>query len=237
MKTQSAVRFMAMVGIAGLALVGTAQAAPFSKTYSQTVSKTILDWTGGTAKNLNFTKFDDTGRTLGMVKVTMIGRVAGDMAAENTGGSAATLTATLRADMHLDGFPDTVTLDKTVTATESIGVTAWDGVTDFGGTSGHTWLDVLGGNMSTNRTLVIGIDDLASFIGTSGFKTFTLTASGSSYATAGGSALSEFTTYANAQVDVTYYYTGTEFPAVPEPTSAMLLILGSCSILIRRRRS
>ena len=217
-----------IAGIAVAAFMGTVQAATL--TYSSSIPDTQMDWTDSTLKTLSVQKFDTSLGTLNAVTLTLNGHVLGTIKFENLDAAAQTVTGTLRADMTLSGLPDAGIMELlSVKASRSDALSSYDGTTDYSGTSGKTYTNVLGSNKSTSTTYT-NLSDLNLFTG-SGTKDFTLEAISSSYASGSGNVASQFTTYGAASLTAVYDYT-----VVPEPTAALLFILGGAGVLLRRRK-
>ena len=186
---------------------------------------------------LAVSKFDPSLGVLQSITYILTGRVQGTAAVESRDNSAVTVTTQLSALITLDR-PDNSALVTTLPVVNtSTPVTAYDGVLDFGGTSGRTF----SGEQNTLVNTVsndTGASDLALFTGSSGAPgTISLptTAAGKSNAGGSGNLISQFTTTAGADFTVTYNYT----PA-PEPGTYALMLGGLGALIgvqrLRRRR-
>jgi|GEM_PF-1068698 len=171
-----------------------------------------FDWSG---VSLVVEKFNSSLGELQSVSLLFKAEVAGSGGAENWGEGAATITFKLAADLSLKK-PDgsaiiTLNLSDTSYSKEC---TAYDGTTDYGGTSGlkvenYTVI----GQGGTALTLA---SDLQLFIG-EGTISLPVSAIGRSGFSGSGNMLVQVQSGGKASVTVTYSYA-----PVPEPSSAGL---------------
>lgn len=191
---------------------------------------TLTDWGTPTPQALAplFTQFNLGGSyLLEEVDWTFVGDVSGTSRAENKDTDPRTLTLTLTAAEQLydiGGNP----LGPPINPTNSqiFNATAFDGVLDFGGTSGVTYSGLLGTD-STGGTITSG---LASYIGGGTFS-FNASAKGNSVGTGSGNMAYEFDTSADATAKIRYGY-----DYVPEPATGALMLTGLVGALLLRRR-
>lgn len=155
------------------------------------------------ADSITIPKFDVAGCTLDSVCVSLDGHVEGEAKFESQDASPATVTMSLQATISLQR-PDSTPL---VTVIPLVGtsddVTAFDGVIDFGGTSGRTYSDLSGDKTESGCTSDPA--DLALFTGT-GDIVLPAEALGSSFGSGAGNLILQFTTSASVGATVTYYY-------------------------------
>ncbi len=227
--------------LAGVALllatgsVGHAATEMFSATYPGPTGTgfTLTDWT----TSLTVTKFDPALGVLQSIDFVLTGRVQGSAAFESRDAKANVITTNLSASITLDR-PDNSQLAVVVPLVSMMtSATAYDGVLDFGGTSGATF----NGLQSSLVDTVAGdkaASDLALFTGSSGAPgsiSLSAAATGQSSASGSGNLVSQFTTNAGADFTVTYNYT----PA-PEPGTYALMLGGFGALVgvqrLRRRR-
>jgi len=151
--------------------------------------------------------------TLQAVSVTLEAHIEGTARFENRAPSAATIVTNFSASMTLKR-PDTnaVVLTATPVHNQSEAVSAFDGVIDFGGTSGRT---IPGINVTQSSSFgpnfPLGPLDHALFVG-GGNILFSVQASGTSNVSGSGNLVVNFTQQASAVVRVTYVYEVPFFP-------------------------
>lgn len=217
---------MMIAGALVLAASGAAQAGMLlSEMHMNMIDLDNTDW----MSMVNVTQFDDMGgnRILEQIMITLDGHVEGTAKAESLDAAPATITLNLGATITLSIMGDDLAVVLPV-AMESFDATIFDGMLDFGGSSGQTF-DMLEADMSEMATLTNGIDNLAPWIG-GGTVALDATAMGASSGTGAGNLFLQFETLASAKITVIYKYT-----EVPTPGSAALLgVAGLCAT--RRRR-
>ena len=214
-----------VLSIAGLLLISSlASANIVSYTYNKPLSST--NWT----QSFNVQKFDPTLGALNSVTISVAGSLSQTLMFENF-GSAGSITFSNSSGttgclykVKYTGGSDLVTLDIVDAPTYSY--TAYDGVMDFGGTSGKT--DVVG-KMDSFFDIFTDLSTLIDFTGP-GTIGLDATATGRSHYQGGGNIAVGVSTRAGSDVTVTYDYT------VPEPATMLLLGLGGLA-LIRKHRA
>jgi len=196
---------------------------------------------------LVFNKFDATQGTLTSVTFTINGTVTGVMQFENQSPSPSTVTTTLSAVILLDRPDGSNLVGITPSGSQTYSVTAYDGVLDFGGTSGRTNSGLTGtaGNILTT----MAASDLALFSSTTGgVISLPIMATATSNYTGSGNIAEQTSTRASAQVTVTYNFTPSTGSgsgsggsggsgSVPEPSSLVLMMLGVVPVAMRIRRA
>ncbi len=193
---------------------------------SQSIALAPTDFMNAT---LVFNKFNPSLGTLTGVSFTINGHIEGTSAFENTSSSTATIVTNLQVNIvvtHADGS-SLIAITPVVSTSDN--VTAFDGVKDFGGTSGKTYSSLAADNLGRYTSALAS--DLAYFNGP-GTITLSVAALGSSNATGSGNLLSKFSSSASAASSLIYTYT----PVVPEPTSLALTAVGGLVILAVRRK-
>ena len=210
-----------------IALISSLSAVVADTTPPEThsVALTTTDW----SQNLVFAKFNPSLGTLTRVDFSLQGNVLGSAQFENTGASPSTVTMQLKADITLTR-PDASVLVTTIPiANTSDNVSAYDGTTDFGGTSGRTYNNLTA--TMTNVGFTVSGPDLALFAGP-GSITLPVGAKGTSSANGSGSIITKFTTQAGATATIFYTFT-----AGPEPASLALTAIGGIGVmgLFRKR--
>ncbi len=172
--------------------------------------------------------FDSMGgsRELTSIYVKLIGEVSGDAKGENLSTTAPdTITLELSAMISLD-LPGFLTLAEVLPlADETFMAAIYDGVTDFDGPSGESFLGLNAMDMDSSEFFNPFI--LNQFIDVA-FIDLEADASGQSKAVGGGNVASQFNTDASYSYEITYKY-------IPTPASAAVLGLGGL-VATRRRR-
>lgn len=169
---------------------GTQTEGPFNDIFAET--------TNWGPENLTVPQFDDMGgtRTLLCVIIDWNAGVAGSAQAESQDNAPSLITATLAADITLNG-PSGFSENPMPSDSEMFNATAFDGAIDFGGTSGVTFPN-LAGNEGGQTTFTLPAD-LLPFIG-NGTVDFVATANAMSTATGPGNVAQVFMTDASASI-------------------------------------
>lgn len=214
-------RSLVVLGLAGcVLLIGKAAWADFKITQTESVALSTTDWT----RNLVFNKFDPSQGTLTEVDFSLTGNVVGSAQFENTSGASATIKMQLRADLKLVRPDNSVIITTIPIANTSDTVGAYDGVTDFAGSSGRSYTNLSASLTNTGFTTTGS--DLALFAGP-GTVTLPLSATGTSFASGAGSLVAVFNTQAAGSATITYTFT-----PVPEPSSLFLTAMGGGAVLV-----
>lgn len=212
-------KFFALSAIGALASVAAADVVSYDAQFA--TKKT--NW----SDSITLPLFDPSLGTLNKVSWTLWGEVAGTARFESEDSGPADITMKLSATLTLFG-PDASVLQITIPFFQLVEtVTAYDGITDFGGTSGRTYTGLQADKAESGETIAPG--QLAQFTGV-GDLILPLTAEGSSTATGAGNIISAFSTFAAAKATISYEYT-----PVPAPGALALAGLGGL-VLARRRR-
>jgi len=205
-----------------LAAAGMAQAATLS--FTDTVAMTTTNWND----NLTFSQFDPSLGTLTGINFLLEGDVLGNVRFESLDAQPADVHTYLQAKITLSR-PDLSTIVVTTPVSDHLdSVTAFDGIIDFAGTSGRTYLGVQA-HASNSINSPPPNSDLALFTGL-GSIILPIAAEGTSLATGAGNIISSFQTEASARATVTYTYYNT--PPVPEASSLMLLLMGGGAMVV-----
>lgn len=211
----------------GLPLVAAAAAnagVSLSQSFTASVPTQRTNW----VTNLVFPKFDSSLGTLTSVSFTISGTVSGTAAFESLDSQPATVTVELKARIGLQrpDLTDLVVVIPIASNTET--VSAYDGTTDFGGTSGRTYT-TLAATLSNTQTSFAAAD-LALFTATFAGETISLPAfaNGESSGSGAGNLLTLFSTFGSAEAKVEYTY-------VPAPGAAALFGLVGLAGVRRRR--
>ncbi|HID31009.1 MAG TPA: choice-of-anchor E domain-containing protein, partial [Desulfobacterales bacterium] len=189
---------LAVLTLLGLALPAMANAATIS--YSDSVPQQSTYWSSSVA----IPKFDPSLGTLTDIEFKLDGHIEGIAKFEHQGQGPATVTMNFSATIELQR-PDTSPLVVAIPVVSTVDdVTAYDGATDFGGTSGRTH-DGLSADKTVSASSPPPSSDLALFTGSETIA-LPVIATGSSSTTGSGNIITQFTTSASATVTITYTY-------------------------------
>lgn len=211
--------------LAALAAAACSASALETVCYDASYSLSRTNWDS----SIVLPKFDPALGTLISVSWSVSGTVEGSVAFESLDASSAMINTALSATISL-ARPDNTPLQIIIPIVSNMDtVTAFDGTSDFGGTSGKTYAGL--SSSATGSSSSSASADLALF--TAGFvgETISLpvTATGSSTGSGAGNLLLLFNTFASADVDVCYTY-------VPIPAPGALAVLGLGGLVVGRRR-
>jgi hypothetical protein len=220
----------AIIGLAGATGAASVNAGTIS--FTDTIATQSTGW-GPTSLTVN--QFDSSLGSLTAVEIIFSGNVEGTAKTESLDADISTVTANLSADLTLD-LTSLTTSDIILLGVGDSSVhnyTAFDGATDFAGTSGAS--AALSGTDSDSLTTTAAAD-LALFTGL-GTISFDAGAVGASSATGAGNLITQFITNAGAGIEVIYTYdTGTTVPA-PAPLALMAFGLLGLAGVVRSKKS
>jgi len=178
-------------------------------------------------------KFDTNLGTLLSVSFSLTGNVRGSVQIESLDAAPATVNSSLSAIITLEK-PDGTDLAVTLpVASFSDSLAAFDGLIDFGGTSGISRSAILATNSANIISTTAAILNDFSAAG-GGLINLQITAAGASIATGSGNLFAGFRTAANAAFTVTYTY-DTGATAVPIPAALSLFGMGLLGLGLARR--
>jgi hypothetical protein len=175
-------------------------------------------------------RFDTSLGDLEAVVVSLTGHIEGFAGFESLDRTGTKVEMSFSAEVTLahESFPSRVVAAPNTTTSDD--VTGYDGLLDFGGSSGRTYEEIVAQTTDTIR-LVAGEDDLSDYLGI-GTIPMRLQADGTSRGDGSGNLVLYIDQQASARLDVTY-----EFTPVPEPGALALLSVGAFCALGRRRDS
>lgn len=214
---------IAIMLIAGSA--ATATAGTFSETFDGSFSLTTTNW----SETFDVNGFDSQGgtRILKSVEVMLTGDVVGNAEAESLDMGPTLIELSLQATLTLSLTAAGTELAEVIpVADEMFNASAFDGTIDFGGTSGVSFVG-LSGNASESESIT-DQGTLDAFIDV-GTVSLDADAVGSSFGSGAGNLLTQFSTQAGLEWEVTYVYN-----VVPAPGALALLGLGG--LVAGRRR-
>jgi hypothetical protein len=184
---------------------------------------TIVLQTTNFQKTITFAKFDDLGgsRILQSVSFSIDGSIAGSAAVESKDNGAATLTTTLSAELSLKDPLNNVLVVVIPSVINIFEATPFDGVNDFGGTSGISYPDLMASEDKLESYIDLATRNL--FTGSGMTVNLLFDATAKSKAGGAGNIVSQFSTQAEGFVEIVYTYT---LVPVSAPSHVALLGLG-----------
>ena len=197
--------------------------------YTQTIPLAPTDWN----TTISIPKFNSSLGTLTSIEFILAGHAEGTAAFENRNGPG-TVTMDLGATLQLERPDSTILVIAVPLVHTSDAVPTFDGVIDFGGTSGKTYSG-LGADITESKTSTPPSSDLALFTGF-GNIILPVVATGNSTGSGSGNLVTQFSSQASAQATVKYHY-----DAVPEPSGLLTLlsgltVVGGTLTRLRRKR-
>ncbi len=176
----------------------TISTAPTTLTRTASLPSTSTDFT----QSVSIPQFDPSLGTLTAIDIVNAGTFTSHIKVESLDGAPSTITATDSGLLSLSGLGLTALVTNSSTS-QSFNASAFDGVIDFAGTSGHDF-----GSQTAPGSTTITLSspaDLAMYTGT-GTVTFSEVAHATSGATGAGNLLTQINTSAGAQVTAVYHY-------------------------------
>lgn len=164
--------------------------------------------------------------TIDCIKITLTAGVLGNVSLESLDAAPSVVNYNLASTVTATG-PGGVNVVALPLAGGAIGFTLFDGMVDFGGTSGAQFNGL--SNSDMQMQILVNPLDIANFLGV-GTVAFNLNAVGSSFASGAGNLITIFQTAATATVTIDYLTN--EIPT-PAALPAGLALLGAFAL--RRR--
>ncbi|MBL8858044.1 MAG: choice-of-anchor E domain-containing protein [Planctomycetes bacterium] len=211
-------RYSVLTGLAlGVALFAAPAAAQTQTVcFNSSLPLVNTNWNN----SVSVSKFDTALGTLQSINFVLSGNIQGAVRIESLDTAATVVQTNFQATLTLTR-PDLSVLVVTVPlANFNDSLSAYDGTTDFGGTSGVSHLGI-NAFATNNVTSPPPASDLVLFSGPPGLPgniTLPVTAVGSSVATGSGNLITQFQTMADAQVQVCYTYLVNTPPTFGPPT-------------------
>lgn len=207
----------------GLMQASTTEAQAASISYSSTIGSEETDW----GKTLSVQKFNQNLGTLNSVSFTLKGSATGSIGVENTSKTRissvnATLSSTIQVNSNIGGT-DTLLVQVLPSELQKFTLAKFDNTVDYAGTSGKT-INISTPAVDEETQTYDSADILNAFIG-SGKLGYTIDAESSSFAQGGGNLTTNFSSFAGAELQITYDYTAGSGAAVPTPPTAAGTIL------------
>lgn len=208
-----------------------AQAATVTFTDSYGLATTT--WT----RMLGAGQFNGTLGTLNSATFSFRDDIVQRIKAENTGAVAVTITAVAGTEFLFRKNSATLQTTNIVSTGASFAASAFDGVSDFAGTSGIDFGDLTASSTSAITLTGAALADLIG-IGTLGSVGFDVRARGTgAISPNNGNLDSSIATQARYNLTLVYDYTPTgTVPAVPEPETWALMSLGLAGVGFAARR-
>jgi protocatechuate 3,4-dioxygenase beta subunit len=171
---------------------------PKTETETAAWAETATNWSIGHTVQ----QFDPSLGTLTSIDIIISDPVTNTIKVENLDSAPATITATMTGAIMLTG-PDIPGLTNPINQSQSFNASAFDGVIDFGGTSGHNF-----GPQTVQGSNSITLSDAASLAAYTGTGTvlFNVSANASASGSGSGNLLLSVNTTASAKVTVVYHY-------------------------------
>lgn len=210
-------------------------AAGITNAATLTFSDTVAVATTNFTTTVDLQKFDTMGgtRVLESVTFSIDGSIFGSAEVESRDAEPATIVTKLEAVLTLaDAMMNTLVV-TIPSVSNTFNATAYDGVLDFGGTSGMSFLDLTASQYE--EATFMDAATLAFFSGVD-MATFSFDAMATSSSTGAGNLTSAFNTSAGGLVSVVYTYSDVTVP-VSAPAHVALLGLGLLAFAgVRRSR-
>ncbi|ARV59375.1 PEP-CTERM sorting domain-containing protein [Nostocales cyanobacterium HT-58-2] len=239
MRTKVLSALTAATALTGIITTGVAHAATVTYTteYDAPIDRTApyagFGYTDIIDAPLSIQKFDTSLGTLDSVTINFIGNLRGDAGFENTSPQASTATVDLSGVLKLKLPDGTSIFESNPQQFYSYDVTSYDGITDYGGTSGKT-----------QQALTASQSDTKTYIDSNSLQTFTgsnkldllFSTTAKSTVSGSGNIFSYVTTYANSSIQVTYDYK--QPTKVPESSAILGLgLVATICLWSQRKRS
>lgn len=221
-----------LISTALVAAMGTAASAA-TVSYSGSLADQSTNYSG---VSVGVQQFDSSLGTLNSVSISLTGSVSGIFEYESRDNSASTVNMNLSAQVSLATSSLGQLIVALPTLMQSFATTAFDGDRDFAGTSGGT---ITGLTSTANESTSLLGGDMSEFVGT-GLVNLLVSGTGNSSASGPGNLSQDFTTFAGAQITVTYDYDVAPPPStVPLPAGMPLLLLGmgAMGLAAKRRKA
>lgn len=179
---------------------------------------------------LSVDKADPNAGQLIQATFRLLGSVNGSARGESLDAAPSSISLNLQA--AIEATSGSLLLATLPVVTETFAATAFDGVIDFGGASGASFLDRTN---SDDDSLVITDPAVLALLVGPGSIDWIVAAMGGSFASGAGNVVAQFNTAAAAQLSVEYLY---EVQPIPLPAALPMLAAGLAGFgFVARRRS
>jgi hypothetical protein len=177
---------------------------------TQQVSAAFTPFTTGASQTQSVAQFNPALGTLDSVQIILNGTLTSDVKVENLDAAPATVNAQVNGNLSLQG-PGGTLLSVTPSITDnSTQLSAYDGVLDYGGSSGHDF-----GEQSASAQQTITLTNNLSAWEGNGNVSLTETAQSSSTVSGSGNEQVHISSQGSGTVTVIYTYTPAPPPAPP----------------------
>lgn len=187
---------------------------------------------------LGTSTFNSALGTLNSATFTFADDVFGTMKAENTGASSSTISASVGGTFEFRKSGSTLLTTNLTSPSQSFSATAFDGVIDYGGSSGFNFGTVLVSGTGVITLTGAALTGLSGFgtLGSVGYDVFATGATGFSSSSGNGNLSTQSAIQARYNLTTIYDYTPITSP-VPEPGVVAMFAAGLATVTLLKRRS
>lgn len=209
--TNDALNMQAFLG-SGFNALNTPPAATTNSTPTPTqqVTATFTPFTTGGSQTQSVAQFDPSLGTLNSVEIILNGKLSSDVKVENLDAAPSTVNAQVNGNLSLHGPGGTLVTVSPSIVDNSTALSAYDGTTDYGGTSGHDF----GEQSASAQKSVTLTSNLSAWEGNGNVA---LSEAGQSTSTVSGSGNEQVNICSEASGTGTVIYHYTPKPLTPPP--------------------
>lgn len=183
---------------------------------TQTVAAAFAPFKTGGSESQSVAQFDPSKGTLTGIQILVNGKLTSDVQVENLDGAPSNVTAQVNGNLTLQG-PGFTPLSVTPSINESATLSPFDGILDYGGTSGKDF-GAQSAQASRSINLSAASNDLSAWIG-KGNVSLTELAQSTSTVSGSGNEQVHINSQGSGSVQVVYSYTPAATPSTPPPVS------------------